>query len=131
MIGLEFIWALTGVKKEGISQCNHDILNYYGSYSLGDTPRVKLEFQVYDEEDEDFTYNKYKCLECGKLIQVEDWQEFEKEKIVLKNRKEINPFKYQDLYYQLLYNHSVEEAQRMLIEEFNKTKGLTKKKTKK
>ena len=131
MIELEFIWALTGVKKSDIFQCNHDIWIYYGSYSLGETPWVELEFQVYNEEADDFSYNKYMCLECRKLIQVEDWQKFEKEEFVLKNRKENNPSKYQNLYYQLLYNYSVDESQRMVIEEFYKNKVLTKKKVNK
>lgn len=128
MIYLEFIWGLTGVKKiDEEFSCEHDIWIYCGSFGSVDN---RNEYPIYDEESEGFVYNKYMCLECRKFILVEDWQNFEKEKFVLKNRRDINSFKYLELYYQLLFDHPVEEARSLVIEEFNKNITIAKKKIK-
>lgn len=116
------------------SCCNHGIWMYEGSYAYfsnfyNEHGRYIL---VDNEDDERFTCNYYICLECGRKIKVEKlkWQEFENNNLILKNRNDIAVNKYMDLYRELLYNHTIEESQRMLIEEFNKNKVLVKKKIK-
>ena len=63
MIETEFFWSLySGVREETFSPCKHDIWIYAGSYGND------FEFECYDEEDEDFSYNSYTCLECGETV---------------------------------------------------------------
>ena len=70
------------------------------------------------------------CLECGREVIVENWQDFENSNYVLKNRNDIDVHKYQNMYYQLLYKNSVAESQQLVINKFNSTqKNLTKSKT--
>lgn len=128
----EFLWAFySKVKSEGFSPCNHDIWMYIGSYGWEDYGFFEgHDYIIEDENREDFYVNKYKCLECGICKNVTDWNKFEEDNFVLKNRKDSNVQQYMDLYYHLLYNHTIEESQRMLIEEFNKNKVLVKKKIK-
>ena len=128
-ISKEFVWALnTKYKAEGFSSCNHDIWMYIGSYGWKDYGFFDgYNYLIDDESKENFNVNKYKCLECGIYINVTDWNRFEQDNFVLKNRKDLDGEAYMFLYYQLLYNHTVEEAQKLVIEEFNKNKCLTKK----
>lgn len=125
MIELEFSWALNDINKE-FSQCSHRIWFYWGSF----TSCNNKDFYVYDEENKKFSYNRYICLECNGVICTKDWKWFEKENIVLKTRKNINIAMYQKQYYQLLYSHTVEESQSLIIEEFNKNIVKPKKKIK-
>lgn len=128
----EFLWAFySKVKSEGFSSCNHDIWMYIGSYGWEDYGFFEgREYIIEDENREDFDVNKYKCLECGICRNVTDWNKFEEDNFVLKNRKDLNVQQYMKLYYHLLYTHTVEEAQKLIIEKFNKNKTLTIKKIK-
>lgn len=112
-------------------ECLHDIWICEGSYyEIWDsyfehTHIHKCEFKY--ENHEDFIYNIYYCLGCGKQVHIEDWEEFEETHFVLKNRKDENDFKYyQELYYKLLYEMSCEEAKEKVIDEFNKNKEKNK-----
>ena len=120
-------------------ECLHDIWIYDGSYYedwvddyyCEHSHIYKCEFKY--ENHEDFIYNIYYCLGCGKQVHIEDWEEFEETHFVLKNRKDENDFKYyQELYYKLLYEMSCEEAKEKVIDEFNKNKekNKTRKRTK-
>lgn len=131
MTELEFICAFNSkIKNEGFLPCNHEIWIYSGSFGLWEDPRWEHDhnFRIFDESDKEFGYNEYICLECGKVIKVEDYEEFEKNNFVLKNRRDMSVTKYQSIYYQLLYTNTVKDSQRMVIDEFNK--NLTKKKIK-
>jgi len=130
MIRLEFIWGFNSkVKSEGFSPCSHDIWIYLGSYGLLLDPQGEHDiYYLCEEDDEKFSHNKYFCLECGKTICLENWQQFEKDNLVLKNKDDRNGEKYQQLYYQLLYQYEVSKSRDMVINEFNKNKKLIKKK---
>lgn len=104
-----------------IQPCKHDVWIYTGSYSQN-SHNEELKNRIYDEINKSFRYNKYTCLECGEQITTDDWQEFEKNNYVLKNRKDIDSKKYTEMYYQFLYNYPVETSRKMLIEEFEKNK---------
>lgn len=74
-----------------------------------------------------FEYNEYVCLECGKRERIKNWERFEQEHFVLKNQYAfINEPYYINLYYQLLYTKSVKEAQKLVIEKFEKNKQASK-----
>lgn len=126
-IYLEFVLALSGAKKNADFSCEHDIWIYCGSFEVIDN---KKEYRLYDEESDSFAYNKYMCLECRKFILVGNWKKFEKENFVLKNREDINSLKYLSLYYQLLFEHTVNEARDIVISEFNQNLIESKKKIK-
>jgi len=118
-------------------ECLHDIWIYEGSYyEIWDSYFEHTHIYQFEHENhEDFIYNIYYCLGCGKQVHIEDWEEFEETHFVLKNRKDNNYFKiryYQELYYKLLYEMSCEEAKEKVIDEFNKNKekSKTRKRTK-
>ena len=80
--------------------------------------------------DFEFKYNAYICLECGKNVEIKDWESFEKSHFVLKNRdKYIYVFEYISLYYQYLYTMTAKEAQENVIQMFNIEKSKSKAKT--
>lgn len=131
-VALEFIWAFKSrIADENISPCHHQIWIYTGSYferfynGIGYFP-----FRCDDEQNKNFSYNEYACLECGEIIRVSNWEEFEQTHIVLKNSEDIDIEKYMELYYQLLYTHSIEESQSLVTLEFNKNILEPKKKIK-
>jgi len=99
------------------SLCGHDIWVYIGSYFV--FPRFAngqdVEIKCDDENDEVFKYNKYQCIECNKIIKVEDYKTFEQEHIVLKPKEDVS---YQLEYFQLLMDHSVDESQKILVNKY-------------
>jgi len=104
-----------------LSTCEHDIWMYGGSvgeYYYADYSGRAYEMSVYDETNESFRYNEYYCLECNKEVDVEDWQLFEKNHFVLKNRDDLDTQKYMNLYYQALYKYTTEEAREIEISSF-------------
>ena len=127
----EMIWAFNSrIKSEGILPCDHDIWIYRGSFAdvtkwYDERIRITL---VDDEKEDYFIHNEYVCLECGKKIYVKNYEEFEENNFVLKNRDDLNVKKYIDLYYQLLYKHSVNKSKNLVIEEFYNNTNLLKKK---
>lgn len=132
IVKMEMIWAFSSrIKSEGILPCNHDIWMYCGSFA--DISRWYDDhsciIKVDNEKKGDFVYNKYVCLECGKCLEIKEYEDFEENHFVLKNRKDICHERYMQLYYQLLYNHSVSKSRNLVIEEFYNNKNLPKKKT--
>lgn len=116
-------------------KCHHEIWLYDYSYYLSIDPRCEHDHlcAYLDENlpvrkgDFEFEYNKYICLECGKTVETKDWQSFERSHFVLKNQNENVCIKnYISLYYQTLYNKSVEEARETVIRTFNIEKAKTK-----
>lgn len=106
-----------------MSPCYHGIWLYEGSYYLSADPLGEhdKELRAVDETHEDFIYNSYVCLECGKRVDTKNWKEFEDDHFVLKNQNNKDGFDvsyYRYLYYKLLYSHNVTEAQEKVIEEF-------------
>lgn len=104
------IWLYAGSCYLSIDfRCEHDHLLTYLDENL---PVKKGEFE--------FEYNRYICLECGEKVETKDWQNFEKSHFVLKNQNEhINIKDYISLYYQTLYEKSVQEAQETVKTAFN------------
>ena len=132
MIEWEFDWAFhRRINSSDFSDCQHSIWIYEGSYleDYGDRFSKEDEYCCYDENDKDFSYNKYVCLECDKTVRIKDYKSFEEKNLVLKNRDDNNIELYRWIYYQELYNSTVEEAQAYVISEFykNMAKGYTKK----
>ena len=123
-------WEFTWANINGKDDCSHEIWIYEGSYYCLTDPWGEHDHycKCDDESHTDFEYNIYVCLSCEKFAKVNDWQSFEGTHTVLKSRAlDKNPHYYTKMFYQLLYTHSVEEAQRKLIEAFNQDKGHTKK----
>jgi len=121
IIKLEFIWAYcSSEKKKDITQCNHDIWIYVGSYDLLEDEWCEHshEYLVKNEKGKNFSYNSYVCLECDKRISVKEWEAFEEDNFVLKNYEDIDYKYYKELYYKLLYTNPVNEAKRIVIETF-------------
>jgi len=125
------------VRRKEISHCNHDIWMYYGSYGMlfNKISCIPCFIDLSIERDNDFYFNKYICLECGKEIQVNDWEEFENNHIILKNYDNTHNLekylKYRQQYYELLYNYSVNEANDMMVKQFYNGRRYPKKKIKK
>ena len=121
MINMDFF-------KEFNNNCNHDIYVYIGSYRIEtDFPNTSClrEGKLSNESCVNFTYNKYVCLSCGLIIEVSNWEEFEENNIVFKNYKNINVSKYRQLYFELLFNHTVEEANELIINEYIKNEKVS------
>ena len=127
MIKYEFIWAFQSrIKGKDFSKCPHDIWLYTGSYNLIIDPRGEHNHYnlVFDETAKNFDYNEYCCLECGKTVQEKNWQEFEKNHLVLKNRDYRFGDEYSNKYFKLLYEkNSIEEAQKEIINSFYEKKA--------
>lgn len=138
IIRLHFFWAINGIKNKGaITPCNHDIWIYNGSYCFWEDPLAEHDhyYRCEDENDKDFCYNKYVCLECEREVEEKDWKRFEETHTVLKNQN-CNRFSFRwakdycNLYYQLLFNNRVSIAREKLIEQFNKDCEIDKEKVK-
>lgn len=122
MINLEFSWAFNSrLKGEDFSLCKHDIWVYTGSYARDLSNKTSYLLSE-DEHVDNFKYNSYECLECGKKLNCIDWLDFESKNFVLKDRNNLDVFNYRKLYYQLLFEHSVSESQEIVIKEFNSRK---------
>ena len=113
--------------------CKHDIWIYEGSYHSvwnfpGDNDRLTKtlsETSSWQYLNSLFEYNKYICLECHKRVETKEWQNFENLHFVLKNQteeKDLESSYYLKLYYELLYKNNIDDAQKLLIEEFEKNK---------
>jgi len=111
------IWLYAGSCYESIDpRCEHDHILTYLDENL---PVRKGEFE--------FEYNRYICLECGEKVETKCWEVFEENHFVLKNQNEDTKVEYYiSLYYQTLYNKSVEEARETVIRAFNIEKAKTK-----
>lgn len=129
-------WGFREIIKD--FKCTHPIWLYTASeYTLIDIYRYEHDRTIRElsencETSESFVFenNEYCCLECGKRIAAKDWEQFERTHFVLKNQNEYIGVRYYiGLYYQLLYTNTVEEAQKIVIEEFNKNKEESKTKT--
>ena len=119
-------------------RCDHEIWLYEGSYYLLiDTFRhehddlcAKLDENLPTTRGEfEFRHNSYICLECGKKIEIKDWENFEKNHFVLKNQNtNVDIDGYISQYYQYLYQMPIKEAQEKIIQEFKveKSKGIAK-----
>lgn len=140
-INLEFSRGLKDAEREEkLSWCEHDIWMYYGSYETfyNDYCSCVEFFNIPNERDDNFSFNNYICLECGRVIRINDWKDFENNHIVLKSNHSKYNFdcfndylKYQKIYYELLYSYPVSEANDMIVEEFYKERGYSKKKVNK
>ena len=120
MIGLEFDWAFhRNINSSGFSSCKHDIWVYDGTV-LYDRRNDLFSTSISPEyeHDDDFMYNQYVCLECGHVININYVDDFENNHTVLKDKFWVDAEKYRLLYYQLLYEYSVEDAQWMIIDKF-------------
>jgi len=109
-----------------LSSCNHDIWLYEGSYSIEQNNLQGIDCRKVKHNTEqcyNFEHNKYICLECGKIIEEHNWEEFESTHFVLKASNIQNISKYRKLYRSLLFNNQVVESQNLLIEEFYKDTG--------
>jgi len=116
-------------------KCHHEIWLYDGSYylSIDDCSEHNYLIEKFDENlptvkgDFEFKYNRYICLECGKQVEIKDWENFEKNRFVLKNQNgDICIDDYISLYYQTLYNKSVKEAQETVKTAFEIEKAKSK-----
>ena len=110
-----------------ISKCSHPIWIYMGSfYNNNDEYGYEsrsYKRKVYNEQDEMFGYNIYKCLACGKETDCNKfyYKAFEKDNFVLK-KYSMNTIKFNKLqneYYSYLFNHKVDVSQKKLIKSFN------------
>lgn len=120
MIILEFGWAFCRrINSSDFSSCKHDIWVYDGTV-LYDREKDLFSTSISSdsERDNDFMYNKYVCLECGHVININNVYEFENNHTVLKDKFCVDVEKYRLLYFQLLYEYSVEDAQWMIIDQF-------------
>lgn len=113
--------------------CKHDIWIYEGSYhSVWNFPwdnnhltKTLSETSSWQYLNSLFEYNKYICLECHKRVETKEWQNFENLHFVLKNQNRENDLEssyYLKLYYELLFSNEISEAQKLIIEEFEKNK---------
>ena len=102
--------------------CSHDLWYYVGSYNgyINNDGKVYYESPVNNENVYNFSYNKYVCMDCGKIINVKNWEYFENRQIVLKSYEQIPLFMMLNFYHQLLYvNPNYDEVISSLIEQFN------------
>lgn len=116
-----------GYFREHQNDCEHPIYIYVGSFgkkaqvyrhseATRDVPMIVIT-QVNDEKHPNFSHNNYICTQCRQKIQVSDWQEFERNSNVLKSYT-LQAEDYINIYFELLYYHGPEEAQRLLRERF-------------
>lgn len=124
MVNFEFSKALGSNEQEKTIECNHDIWLYDGSYEIywniyhDNVYDIRCE----NEESPNFIHNKYVCLECSEVFYASpsEWQIFEESHYVLKDRNNFNIRKYRERYYQLLFKYNIEDAKRIIQEEFEK-----------
>lgn len=77
---LTFEYKIKRVDKTKSEECNHLIWYYYGSF---DVDSLRCE----NENDEEFQYNVYYCLNCGKyrIEFLSTYEDFEKNNMVFKS----------------------------------------------
>lgn len=98
-----------GEIRQNTNKCKHPIWLYVGSecgFGFGRRQGT--------EDDPDFNYNSYRCIECGEIFCVnrDDYRDFEERNIVLKNYELKSAF-YEILveyYYSSLMDNSPEES---------------------
>lgn len=103
--------------------CNHKIWIYEGSYSVDyDFPDGIFYHEVKHNNEKcyRFNHNKYICLDCGKIIEIHNYKDFESKNKVLKN---INIQNVSDCVMKYLNFKKANpfEALKIFVEEFNKT----------
>lgn len=113
IIRIEFIRAVNA------RTCTHDCWIYKGSYGewLDPLGEHDKSFSVSSERSKEFKHNEYMCLECGKLVETEEWKEFEEENIVIKERG-VSQHVIRNEYYSLLFENTSEEAIKILLEKY-------------
>lgn len=129
---LRFVRAMIGTDLySGVDKCSHGIWFYVNSIKCYADPRCEHDMYLPcdNEDDPDFEYNVYICLDCQKHFETENWREFESENFVLKNYDDKNISSYLANYYQLLCEMSVEEAEATIIRDFNVNLKKSKQKT--
>ncbi len=102
--------------------CPHDLWYYVGSFNgyINSDGKVYCETPVINENVYDFSYNKYVCMDCGKIINVKDWKDFENNHMVLKSYQPIPMSLMVNFYHQLLYlNRNYDEVVSTLMNQFN------------
>ncbi len=124
---LEFLWAFDSrITSKVFEKCNHPLWLYLGSYGLETDSKGEyvFDYEVENEQDQNFVYNKYGCPECGTELIINEWnngwKSFENGKMVYIPIKR-NFDLYQRKYYELLMTEDVKTAQLMLV------KGLKRK----
>lgn len=115
--------------------CNHEVLIYEGSYYKwvnfeNETDYLREEREDLKSPRQEFSYNRYVCLECGKEFKVpkSDLENFESSHIILRTTGYMGSKieYYQNLYYQMLYNNcDFDYAREVVIDEFNNEKVKT------
>lgn len=104
--------------------CNHDIWVWDASYC--DSEWAEKPYWDWEkfEKAKGFIYNEYHCLDCGEYVKEEDWEDFEREHTVLKDRKLCSHHHFLDvyppLYEKLLYEYPADVAINKLVEQFQK-----------
>lgn len=106
--------------------CEHDGWIYTGSYSKvnNDNGHESRTFWTSSENDKNFSFNCYECLECGKVVRAYDYENFEKTHYVLKKYAFSSELvdcarKYRRLYYESLFSNETIDALNDVVEEFN------------
>ena len=115
--------------------CNHEVLIYEGSYYKwvnfeNETDYLREESEDLKNPRQEFAYNRYVCLECGKKFEVpkSDLESFESSHLILRTTGYMGAKieYYQNLYYQMLYNNcDFSYAREVVIDEFNNEKVKT------
>ena len=79
----KYIYLSNKLKKQ--NKNSNEIWIYVGSYYIYmDEYGFEYDYQVKDELEDNFAYNKYKSLSTNKEVDIKDYQNFERENIVLK-----------------------------------------------
>ena len=96
--------------------CKHELWIYIGSYYS----YINCDGEIHEtccgnENDYSFQYNKYECIDCNKIVIIEDYKKFEEEHIVL---KENNENRYKSEYSNLLKENSGYESQKILVNKY-------------
>ena len=114
-------------------KCQHDFWFYIDScydesVYLGRMCWNKEHYEFSESIDSSklkFLYNRYRCLECGKELEVADWKEFEEENFVFKKYGLLSCQDYKKEYFKFLYHgYSISEIEEFLTEMFlEKEKG--------
>ena len=110
--------------------CPHDIWYYVGSFKKVINDNFAYEMYVKNEEDEDFSFNRYICFDCGEIRDIRNWKEFENQNVVLKSYDNIDLNKYRNSYHQLLYTMPSSNAVQIITEQFSNEKNILERKLK-
>lgn len=94
--------------EEHKKECSHNLWIYLGSYKDNDI--------LCSELDKNISYNKYICIECGQVVNVIDYNDFENKNQVIKYLERdiyhlyTNAQILQNEYYSNLYNMNSEKS---------------------